>query len=274
MESRRIDLGGLHMRWEEQGEGQPVVLLHGIPTNPRLWRHVVPRLRGCRCLAWEMPGYGVSIGEGKGRDISVGRQADYLIQWMDGIGVERAVLGGHDLGGGVAQIAAARHPNRVQGLVLMNAICYDSWPIPSVKILRALSPLVRRSPDVLIYLTMSTLLFRGHDDTSRAREALGVHWPPYAARNAAAALARQVEALDVRDTLVVADHLSELDMPARLIWGAADQFQKIRYGKRLARDLGAPIDPIRGGKHFVPEDHPERVAAAVQSLVDEVTSAA
>lgn len=273
MESKTTDTGDLRMRWEEQGEGEPVVFIHGIPTNPRLWRHVVPRLSGCRSLAWEMPGYGASIEQGKGRDISVGRQADYLIRWMDGIGLDKAVLVGHDLGGGVAQIAAVRHPGRVQGLVLMNAICYDSWPIPSVKLLRALGPLLRRSPGVLIYLTMSVLLLRGHDDVGRAREALGVHWPPYGARGASAALARQVQALDVRDTLAIADHLPQLNVPARLVWGAADQFQKIHYGERLARDLDAPIDRIRGGKHFVPEDHPDRVAAAVQALADEVGAA-
>jgi pimeloyl-ACP methyl ester carboxylesterase len=45
----------------------------------------------------------------------------------------RAVLVGHDLGGGVAQIAAVRAPGRCAGLVLANSIGYDSWPIPSVR---------------------------------------------------------------------------------------------------------------------------------------------
>ena len=40
---REVD--GIPMRWEEAGEGRPVVYIHGIPTSPRLWRHVVPRIQ-------------------------------------------------------------------------------------------------------------------------------------------------------------------------------------------------------------------------------------
>ncbi len=58
-------------------------------------------------------------------------------------------------------------------------------------------------------------------------------------------------------------------MPARLVWGAADQFQKIGYGYRLAYELGASIERIEGGKHFVPEDHPEQVATAVNELLEQ-----
>ncbi|MEE4164231.1 MAG: alpha/beta fold hydrolase, partial [Woeseiaceae bacterium] len=64
MASRSVIVDGLEMRWAESGEGPPVVLLHGIPTSPHLWRHVVPRLEGVRCLAWEMVGYGQSIRAG------------------------------------------------------------------------------------------------------------------------------------------------------------------------------------------------------------------
>jgi pimeloyl-ACP methyl ester carboxylesterase len=56
MESRTVDVEGVRMRWEEEGEGSPVVFIHGIPTSPRLWRHVVPRVQGARSLAWEMVG--------------------------------------------------------------------------------------------------------------------------------------------------------------------------------------------------------------------------
>jgi pimeloyl-ACP methyl ester carboxylesterase len=52
-----------------------------------------------------------------------------------------------------------------------------------------------------------------------------------------------------------------------VVWGEADQFQKIEYGERLARDLGAELHRIPGGKHFVPEDHPEAIAEAVNTLL-------
>ena len=69
-----------------------------------------------------------------------------------------------------------------------------------------------------------------------------------------------------------ADRLPHLGVPARLVWGAADRFQQIGYGYRLAYELGARLDRIEGGKHFVPEDHAERVAATVNDLLAHIAS--
>jgi len=146
MESRTQAVGDIEMRWEEAGEGFPLVLIHGIPTCPALWRSVIPLINGARCLAWEMVGYGASIPQGRDRDISVRRQAGYLLSWMDAIGVERAVLAGHDLGGGVVQIAAVREPGRCAGMFLTNSIGYDSWPIPSVKTMRTAGATASTTP--------------------------------------------------------------------------------------------------------------------------------
>lgn len=265
---------GLPMRWEEYGAGTPVVLIHGIPTGPRLWRHVIPLVDGARLLAWEMVGYAGSIGAGRARDISVARQAEYLIRWLDELGLERVVLAGHDLGGGVAHIVAVRHPDRCAGLLLTNCIGYDSWPVPSVKMLRSLRAIVRRLPSWAIKTgVFRMIMVRGHDDARVARESLAEHWGPYARSDAGRALVRQIRALDVNDTLAVAGELPGLrGIPARVIWGAADQFQKLEYGERFARDLGVTLERIEGGKHFTPEDHPERIAAALRSLISEVDS--
>ena len=83
---------------------------------------------------------------------------------------------------------------------------------------------------------------------------------------------QQVRSLNVNDTLAIADQIPNLEVPARLVWGAADQFQKIGYGYRLAYELGAPLDRIEEGKHFVPEDHPEEVATAVNGLLEQTAS--
>lgn len=261
------------MRWDERGSGIPVVLVHGIPTSPQLWRKVMPLVDGARLMAWEMVGYGRSIPEGRGRDISVRAQAGYLLEWLDAQRLDRVVLVGHDLGGGVVQIAALRHPQRCLALLLTNAIGYDSWPIPSVKMLRAVGGLVRRLPAGVIKAGIFKMLMtRGHDDAHVARESLALHSAPYAEHEAGEALVRQVRSLDVNDTLAVAGELPLLaGMPTRVVWGASDQFQKIEYGERFARDLGTSLERIEGGKHFTPEDHPDRIAAALGELLREVS---
>lgn len=270
MDAHSLTVNGIRMRWLEHGQGDPLVLVHGIPTNPRLWRHVLPKIQGARCLAWEMVGYGDSIPEGNGIDISVGRQADYLLAWLDAMGISSAVLAGHDLGGGVVQIAAVRRPQVCSGLFLTNAIGYDSWPIPSIKALRATGSLVEHFPNAVFERIFSTFLNQGHNDSVMSGESTNVHWPPYARHGGAAAFVRQVRSLDVRDTLAVADKLSRLKVPARIAWGADDRFQKIEYGKRFANSLRAPLHRIEKGKHFTPEDHPQVIADQINQLLEEV----
>ncbi|MFC0679643.1 alpha/beta fold hydrolase [Lysobacter korlensis] len=266
------DVGGIRMRWDEYGDGIPVVLVHGIPTSPRLWRYVMPRIHGARVIAWEMVGFGDSIPERHGRDISVRAQAGHLLDWMRSQGIDRAVFGGHDLGGGVVQIAALREPERCLGLLLTNAIGYDSWPVPSVKALRASEALTRHMPDAIAKTgVFGMLMARGHDNEATAEESLELHWAPYEQHGAADALLDQIDALDVDDTLAIADRVPTLaGVPSRVIWGMADSFQKPEYGERFARDLGVVLEPIDGGKHFTPEDHPDRIAATLNSLVAEV----
>jgi pimeloyl-ACP methyl ester carboxylesterase len=124
-----------------------------------------------------------------------------------------------------------------------------------------------RLPDRLLQASIALLLYRGHDDMACAREALSVHWPPYAEADGTAAFVRQIRSLNVNDTLAIADQLPHLALPARVVWGAADQFLKLHYGERLARDLRAPLERIEGGKHFVPEDHAATVADAIDQLI-------
>ncbi len=267
MQEHSTTVDGTTVRWLERGVGTPVVLVHGIPTSPTLWRHVVPRLADMRVLALEMTGYGQSIAAGASCDISVAAQADRLLGWLDELGIERAVLVGHDLGGGVVHIAAVRKPSACAGLLITNGIGYDSWPIPSVKMMRAAAPLLVRTPAALLKPALAMLIARGHDHRSVARESLQLHYRPYAEHGGGAAMARQVSSLHVQDTLDVADRLSSLDVPARVVWGADDQFQKVAFGERFARDLRTPLRRIEGGKHFTPEDHPDVLAEEITSLV-------
>lgn len=274
MTEERVTIDGVPMRWLTQGAGTPVVLVHGIPTSPALFRHVTPLLEGMRVLSWEMVGYGESIPAGRDRDISVRAQARYLRFWLRALEIDRAILVGHDLGGGVVQIAAIDEPQRCAGLVLTNAIGYDSWPIPSVRALRAAGGLAERMTDGMLEKALAMLIRRGHRSAEIARESTRLHFAPYARHDGARALVRQVRALNVEDTISVQDDLPQLsDRPARVVWGAADRFQKLPYGQRMSEDLKCELEIIPGGKHFVPEDEPEILARAIRDVVTEVEHA-
>jgi pimeloyl-ACP methyl ester carboxylesterase len=267
MHLRETQINDVYVHWEEEGDGHPVVLIHGIPSTPKLWRHVIPYLKEAAVYAWELVGYGDSMQESWHHDISVARQADYLIAWMDALNIRRAVLVGHDLGGGVAQIVAVKHPQRVAGLVLSNAICYDSWPVPIVRAIQKLEGVIKHIPDFLFRGLYALVQRYAHDNKLNAEDAVRTHLPYYLKADGAAALSRQAKALHTEDTLAIVDRLPHLEVPAELVWGAADPFQSIDYAERLAADLRAPLDRIEGASHFVPEDHPERTAAAINRVL-------
>lgn len=230
MQERVEDVGGTPTRWLKQGAGLPVVLVHGIPTSPALWRHVMPRLSGMRVLALEMTGYGDSIPAGEGRDLSVGRRPT---GWPPG---------------STRSGSTARCWSGTTWGAAWRTSPWSAGP--------TCAPLLSRLPAAALVPAFAGLLLRGHDTVQAAREALGVHYLPYARYGGGAAMARQVAALDVADTLAVQGALPGLQVPARVVWGTADQFQKLAYGERFARDLGTTVRRIEGGRHFTPEDSP------------------
>jgi pimeloyl-ACP methyl ester carboxylesterase len=105
-------------------------------------------------------------------------------------------------------------------------------------------------------------MFRGHDRSERAREALTLHLTLYQVAGGGAAFAAQVRSLDVRDTLDIAQRLPRLNVPASIIWGTADRFQKVAYGvasrTNRARTTTSPSGPARVTE---PTRSPSTVAA-------------
>ena len=107
-----------HIAYVESGAGVPVVFLHGNPTSSHLWRNVTPHVAGrARALAPDLIGMGAS---GK-PDIGYGfaDHVRYLDAWFDALGLRDVVLVGADWGGVLALDWAARHPERVLGVAVM-----------------------------------------------------------------------------------------------------------------------------------------------------------
>jgi len=109
------------MFYRDCGTGTPFVFLHGNPTSSYVWRHVAPNAAlPARCLAPDLIGMGQS-----GKPDCAYRFADHarhLDAWFDALVLDDVVLIGHDWGGALAMDWAARHPERVRGLVLMETI--------------------------------------------------------------------------------------------------------------------------------------------------------
>ena len=276
---RSAAVNGILMRWEEHGshntEAPPVVMVHGLPTNPRAWRFVTPYLtkRGYRCLAWEQVGFGWSLEQGLGRDISMPKQAEYFYSWLRHLQIDRAVLVGHDFGGGVLQHFVLAHPEMCAGLVLTDSVAYDNWPVPAVRAARASREAIRLLPPMLIRpILVAALLNLGHSDTSRTMNSVQVHCLPYNRPIGPRAFAHQLAHFRTEDTMAVAGQLQGLRLPAAcVLWGEHDPLG-LASAKRLAAELNSELRVIAGGRHFTIEDQPEPVADAILHVLAAVRS--
>ena len=119
----------------DEGKGAPVLLLHGFPDSSQLWRHQVPALvdAGMRVIAPDLRGFGESDKPEAVEDYAIARSVADMEAVLDGLGVERAHVLGHDWGAGLAWALAAYVPERVERLVVMSVGHPNTLRQPSVE---------------------------------------------------------------------------------------------------------------------------------------------
>ena len=131
-----ITVKGLKMAYQEEGEGAPIVFLHGNPTSSYLWRNVIPHLKGLgRCLVPDLIGMGESdpLPESGPNSYRFTEHAGFLEELLQKLEVHKdAILVGHDWGGALFFHWAMQHPDAVQGIVYMETIVspvsWRDWP--------------------------------------------------------------------------------------------------------------------------------------------------
>ena len=119
---RRIDGDGVTLAVQEEGEGSPVLLIHGFPDSHRLWRHQVPALvaDGKRVIAPDLRGFGSSEQPPEVADYAIRHSVNDMLAVLDALGVQRAQVVGHDFGAAVAWGLAAFASERVDRLVALS----------------------------------------------------------------------------------------------------------------------------------------------------------
>ena len=265
-----VDVGGRNVVvWSAGDAGLPVLLVHGIPTNSRLWWDVVPVVaQRARVFAVDMPGYGDSPAPGD-QPVDLASQAALLLDLLDTLGLDRVVVVGHDLGGGIAQILAVTASDRVAGLGIVDGVSYDGWPVPMVRAMKAAWPLLERLPAEVLAAALRPGLRTLFAHQDRAGPFLDRFLEPWRRPEGPRLLARHLRSLDSVYTQTVAPFLPRLQVPTEVVWGRRDHQMKPRYGERLAQDIpGARLTWVDDASHFVPADRPDVVAEAVLRLVE------
>ena len=131
---KSVLIDGVRMQYVETGQEHkpPVVFLHGNPTSSYLWRNIISHISNSwRCLAPDLVGMGDSERPPNG-EFTFADHAHYLDRWFDALNIENAVLVVHDWGSALGFNWAQRNPDKISGLVYMEALVqpltWKDWP--------------------------------------------------------------------------------------------------------------------------------------------------
>ena len=267
-----VELAGLSYQdlkvsYTDVGEGEPVILLHGIPTWSFLYREVIPLLaQEHRVLAPDFLGHGYSDRRDR-FDRSLRAQSAMILRLMDELGIERATVVGHDTGGGVALILGIEHPERVERLVLSSAVAYDSWPIEDMISLGDPAWRDRTASEVASFVA-SGLADGLHNNDRLTEEFERGIVAPYSDEEGKISLIRNASALNTNHTTELVDRHKDIVAPSLVLWGVHDPWQTIADGERLAREIpNAHLKRMEDASHWLQQDAPETFAQEILSFL-------
>lgn len=244
------------------GRGAPLVAIHGFGGDKETWLLWAPFVSRKRpLLLIDLPGHGASRGEA---DFSARAQAEVVLATMDACGIDRAVLCGNSMGGGIAQRIARTWPSRARALVLVASVAHE---MAESELTRELA----RGNNLLIPDRKTS-----HDEFLKRVVEKPPKVPRAVQRYVAWERARSQARLEgvwrgwtgaVGDDAVPAD-VEAIAQPALLVHGDRDRVIDIETARALARRLPrARLEVLTGVGHVPQLEEPRRVARLVESFV-------
>ncbi|MBV8772286.1 MAG: alpha/beta hydrolase [Deltaproteobacteria bacterium] len=255
--------------------GSPVLLLHGFPQTRHMWRHQLRGLAaaGFRAVAPDQRGYSTGA-----RPTRVELYASELLTadalaLMESFGARRFHLVGHDWGGQVAWLIAARHPNRVGTLSILSrphpAAFASAMAEDPEQAKRSQHHRAFRQPDAVDRLRQDNfkVLRAGLEREGVGRETLDAHFRTLSEPGALEAAINWYRANNIAFAEVPA-----VSMPTLYVWGTADASVGRQAAELTQRFVSGPYRfvEIEGGGHFLVDQLPDRIA---ELLVEHLRSA-
>jgi pimeloyl-ACP methyl ester carboxylesterase len=271
---RFLELHGDRVAYRDAGEGETLLLIHGMAGSSATWRGVIPQLaKNYRVVAPDLLGHGESA-KPRG-DYSLGAFAAWLRDLLDELGIARATIVGQSLGGGIAMQFTYQHRDRCERVVLIGSggLGPDlSWTLRLLSAPGAefVLPVVAPQPVLDVGNKIGSWLSSIGVQSPHGAEL----WSAYSSlsdrdtRNAFLRTLRSV--VDYRGQAVSA--LSKLHLTAQLpvmfIWGDRDKIIPVAHGYAAHEALpGSRLEVLPGLGHFPHVEAPTQVAELLEDFV-------
>lgn len=270
--TKYVTVEGHQIAYQEMGQGTPLLLIHGIPTNKFLWRNVMPKLASkYRVIAPDLLNFGESDMPSN-TDVSINAQCRIMCKFIEELGISKVNIAAHDIGGGVAQLMAVNHPDKVNGLVLLDSVCFDSWPIPEFEPL--LEPGVEEKTSVDEFVdTLRDFMPKGvYDSYVMTEELMKIYLTPWSNEKGKAALFSNMRRLNKEYTEAITGDLKCFPHETLIIWGKEDKFQKPKYAPMLEEAIqNSSLVWIDKAAHWVIDEHPDKVSELISDFMNDKT---
>lgn len=260
----------------DEGSGPAALFLHGWPLNGFQWRGAMGRLRSeRRCIAADFLGLGYSDAP-LDADLSPARQVEMLLAVLDALKVAQADVLANDSGSAVAQLMAARHPERVRTLLLTNGDVNTDSPPESLKATieearrgQLVERLARQVADPRIAQTDEGLGVVYTDPHFVTPELVQAYLNPLIANPKRRFQCQQYGvAFEPSPLPAITPELRRLQIPTRIVWGTADTLFPRRCAEWLDHTLpqSRGVRWVEGAKLFFPEEFPDLIAEEARRL--------
>lgn len=269
------------VNYRESGTGDPMLFVHGLLVNGRLWEPAVEHLRkDFRCIVPDWPLGSHRVPMNPEADLSTPALADLVAAFIEELGLERVTLVGNDTGGAICQLVATRHPESIGRLVLTNCDMFEIFPPKMFAYLG----LVARIPGGLT-MTAQTQRIKPLRRSPVAFGALAKNldgdvledWvrPGLDNGDVRRDTGKVIRGIDPEYTIQAAKDLERFKAPTLFAWAEEDRFFKVELAERLASAMpDARLVRIPDSRTFVSLDQPDRLAQEITAFVRETKPAA
>jgi haloalkane dehalogenase len=249
--------------WE--GSGATALFLHGYPTSSYLWRNVLPAVAaaGCRAVAPDLPGFGDSPPDLPG---TWERQVENVERFRQALGLDELILGVHDWGGLIGLRWACDHPDAVRALVIT-----DTGFFPDGKWHGMAKTLRTEGEGEQVVENVNREFFGmalGQISPAVPADALDEYFKAYGDAERRRNQLDLYRSGDFEKLEPYRGRLTALGVPAKIVWGAKDEFAPVAGAYRFTKELpGAELVVLDDVGHFLMEDEPDRVAREIATFV-------
>src|SRR5262245_50186320 len=265
---RSVETASGRIGYTEQGTGPVALFVHGVLLNGHVWRHQLTHLSDVRrCIAVDLLAHG-DTEIAPEQDVSVTANATMLEQFLDALRIEQVDLVGNDSGGGIAQIFAARNPQRVRSLTLTDCDAHDNWPPEPFKPFLAMAAagglrgtLEAMLADKNVYRSPQALGPAYENPNRLSDESIERYLRPLVrTEQRTRDFQRFLAAFDNSHTVNVESGLKTLQAPTLIVWGTDDIYFDVKWSHWLAQTIPGTRKRVElpGARIFFPEERWEQ----------------